>query len=265
MECWKSVPLQRIEMPCCICGKTVLKPPYIASISKFPTCSPACRQQVKPIFNPVTREKLATALKAKWASGTRTPMSPEGRAKAAQSLRKGYRDGLHKITHMTPELARLTRSRMNQETERRLADHLRELGMKKRGTRNPPGPSACGVENHKAKYWSFKAPGNIRVEGWNLNEIVRTHSDLFNPADLACKNSSGKCRATQGLRSLFQKPSKANGWQDAPSHWKGWVAVDKHSRYSAATIFRSSPEAIARAEHDVEMATGETRACAVHR
>lgn len=89
------------------------------------------------------------------------------------------------------------------------------------GVPKPPGPTGKGPDHLKAIYWQLKSPNQQMIEGWNLNELVRTNAHLFQPADLVWKGSD--CRATKGLRGLFEM---RNGELFRRS-WKGWAIGDR--------------------------------------
>ena len=87
----------------------------------------------------------------------------------------------------------------------------------------PPGPSAKGPDHWKAKYWIIKTPDNEIIHGWNLNELVRTHAELFDPADIVWRRSS--CKAVKGLLRLFEM--KKDGSGPRTLSWKGWMIGDR--------------------------------------
>lgn len=100
------------------------------------------------------------------------------------------------------------------ETNRRIGDEAI-------GIPNPPGPSAKGPENMFSKYWQLRTPNMNMIEGWNLNELIRTHAHLFSPSDLNWKGPN--CRASRGLRNLFViKDGKPKA-----KFWKGWTIGDR--------------------------------------
>src|SRR3990172_7078364 len=97
------------------------------------------------------------------------------------------------------------------------------------GVPMPPGPGAKGPDHWKAKYWIFKAPNQQIIQGWNLNELVRENAHLFDKRDVVWYGKSKcKCRATKGLRSLFEMRKDCTGAEIRKTHfWKGWTIGDR--------------------------------------
>ncbi len=72
--------------------------------------------------------------------------------------------------------------------------------------------------NKAARFFSLRAPNNVIYEGRNLSHFIRTHPELFDPADLVPYNSrEPRCRATGGLLSLCPRRKVVQGT------WKGWT------------------------------------------
>ena len=165
-------------------------------------------------MTPEQKQKLSAALKAKWASGTRKPNPPETYAKSSATQLKGYAEGRLKAPRpWTPETAAKAAAARDQE---KLRAHCSRVGKAKAGKDNPPGPSAKGPDNMWATYWELHGPNGELLRGMNLSELVRQNAHLFDAKDLNW-NRAQSCRATKGLRQLFQtrRPAKS---------WKGWTA-----------------------------------------
>jgi hypothetical protein len=88
-----------------------------------------------------------------------------------------------------------------------------------------PGEENTGARNSKnpdhalAHYWEFIGPNGERLEGFNLNHLVRNNVDLFDPADVMF-DVKGCCNARAGLQRLFQtnKLGRRVAYQ-----YKGWT------------------------------------------
>jgi hypothetical protein len=74
-------------------------------------------------------------------------------------------------------------------------------------------------DHFAGKYWEFIGPHGLRMEGFNLHELVREHAAYFSPEDLEWDNND-YCAATAGLRTLFSL--HADGRRKLQS-WKGWT------------------------------------------
>jgi hypothetical protein len=165
------------------------------------------------------KKKCSQSLKAKWASGTRKPCSPDVGRKISDTLKRLYREG--KITSLmvgrklSPEEARRMASFVKPENRARA---LRALAEAKRGTPNPPGPSGAGINNWNAKFWRFRTPAGVLVEGRNLRVLIEENARLFDPEDLIPRTKT-RNRAYSGLAGLCQQ--SPNG----PTSWKGWTPV----------------------------------------
>jgi hypothetical protein len=173
-------------------------------------------------MTPEAREKLSRSLKAKWASGTRKPNPPETYVKASATHKKAFAEGRRVPVGMTSEQARERRSKYDRG---KMMKVNRRVGDKKIGVPNPPGPSAKGPDHWKARYWILRSPDRRIIQGWNLSEIIRKNSHLFDEDDVRWYGKSQtKCRASKGLRSLFEM--KKDGSGPKANSWKGWVAMD---------------------------------------
>jgi len=171
----------------------------------------------------VTKKKISEAQKRKWESGTRKP-NPEGYGeKISQKLKQAHAEGrMHVITHEAAMKGLAARD-MN-----KVIEALKRSAKARIGVPMPPGPSAKGVDHHKARYWIIQNVAlGVTLEGLNLNELVRENSMLFNETDLNW-NGGYVCRATKGIRNLFGI-RKSTGRPSALS-WKGWMPVDVKSR-----------------------------------
>lgn len=161
-------------------------------------------------------KKLSKSLKEKWASGTRKP-NPKGYGeKISKKLKQAHKEGrMHVITHDAAMKGLANRDPEN------IKKANQKLAKARVGKPMPSGPSSATPEHHKSKYWAVynKALG-VKLEGKNLNHIIRENEHFFSPED-TCWNKSC-CRASRGLGSLF-KIDKRTG--KAPGSWKGWIAV----------------------------------------
>lgn len=174
-------------------------------------------------MTPEGRKKLSAALKKKWASGTRKLNHPETRKKQSLAMRKAIDEGRYSPRVFTQEdrtKAALTR---NSKTEHEKKLVGARISAANTGKEMPPGPSAKGPDHWKAKYWILKTPGQEIIHGWNLNELVRTHAELFDPADIVWRRSS--CKAVKGLLRLFEM--KKDGSGPRTLSWKGWMIGDR--------------------------------------
>jgi hypothetical protein len=166
----------------------------------------------------VTKRKLSASLKRKWASGTRIPNPESYGDKISAALKIAHAEGRGYV--IKPEHAKLGHAHVDKE---KLAAMLRLRAKARIGTLNPPGLSGRGPAHHKSRYWIIQNVAlGVTLEGLNLNHLVRENSQHFNDDDLNWKK--GMCRASQGLRHLFQKPTSTG--KPAPHSWKGWTAVD---------------------------------------
>lgn len=165
-------------------------------------------------MTPETKQKIAAALKAKWASGTRKKNPPETYIKSSATQLQGHADGRLKAPRpWTSETATKAAAARDQTA---LRAQCSRVGKAKLGKDNPPGPSAKGPDHMLALYWELHGPNGEVLRGMNLSELVRQNAHLFDAKDLKWTRAQS-CRATKGLRQLFErrKPAKS---------WKGWTA-----------------------------------------
>ena len=171
-------------------------------------------------MTPEVRKKLSDALKAKWASGTRKKNPPEAYVKASATHKALYASGARKPPGLTSEQARERQAMYPRE---KMMEVNRRVGEMQKGVPNPPGPSSATPDNWAAKYWILKAPTQEILEGKNLNYLVRTNAHLFIAGDLVWVK--GQCRATKGLRGLFDMKKDGSGPKNLS--WKGWMIGDR--------------------------------------
>lgn len=82
-----------------------------------------------------------------------------------------------------------------------------------------------GPDHFAGKYWELIGPDGVRLEGFNLNELVRTSEYLFAPQDLHWGTTG--CNASICLRLLFGlHPDGSRKLQS----WKGWSIGAKMER-----------------------------------
>jgi len=169
-----------------------------------------------------TKDKISAALKKKWASGTRKINPRSGIDQAAETRRQMMADGRMRKRVTTPEQGREYVAKRDYD---KMVEINRRIAKGKIGVPMKSPLSAMGEDHHKACYWMIHHKGQgVTLEGKNLNELVRHHSHLFDAADL---NWNGKysCRASKGLRSLFEM-NKQTG-QPRTTSWKGWTVGDR--------------------------------------
>jgi hypothetical protein len=166
-----------------------------------------------------TRIKISEAQKRKWASGTRKPNPDRYGDKISAKLKIAHSEGrLHAPSYETSMKGLAARDIS------KVSEAARRVAKMNIGTTMPPGPGAKGPEHHKARYWIIKNTGlGVILEGWNLNDLVRKNHQYFEDGDLNW-NGTPRCRATKGLRRLFEI-RKSTGRPNALS-WKGWRPVD---------------------------------------
>lgn len=130
------------------------------------------------------------------------------------------------IAHKFDEKSRhLAREALKLHPEKMLEANKR-IGIAKRGCKNPPGPSAASPEHWGALYWKIRSPDRIIIEGWNLSDLIRKNSHMFNSEDIKWKKHS--CRAAAGIRNLYLTRKKSDGTlRFISSSWKGWTAINK--------------------------------------
>jgi hypothetical protein len=85
--------------------------------------------------------------------------------------------------------------------------------------------SAKSPTHHLSLYWELIGPDGVRLEGFNLQELVRKNEHLFQQDQLNWKRDG--CNATHGLYSLFLLDK--NGNRKAKSY-RGWTIGDKMTR-----------------------------------
>lgn len=183
-------------------------------------------------MTPEGKRNLSRSLRQKWKSGTRKPNPKSSHEKQRATILRLISEGKFRTRVFSEDdrkkaaIARESRPEEMKRAERAKA------AAKKIGVPNPPGPSAKGPDHWKSKYWVFKAPNQTIIKGWNLNEIVRQHSDLFHPSDLIWKGPD--CKASKGLRRLFEM--KKDGSMPRTLSWKGWTIGDRRDEESNAKV-----------------------------
>jgi hypothetical protein len=160
------------------------------------------------------KRKMSEAMKRRWASGTRKRNPPESWKKMGETFKKRYAEGKIRRRPVTSEEMRAMCAMRDRE---KMVAANRKIAEARRGTPNPPGPSARGPGHWKSKYWRLRTPAGVVLEGRNLNHLIRENAHLFAPEDIRWEKS--RCRASAGLAQLFQQ--RPNG----PTSWKGWTAV----------------------------------------
>lgn len=82
---------------------------------------------------------------------------------------------------------------------------------------------AKGPEHHLSKFWRLLSPNNVVIEGFNLNDIVRNNSHLFEEDDIKPnEHKPSQCRAVGCIAQLkyLTKEGKPRRHQ-----WKGWRLI----------------------------------------
>ena len=174
-------------------------------------------------MTPEQKTRLSEALRRKWASGTRKPTPKYAYEKASLTHKKQIKAGRKKYSFTSEtakEAVKLVDKEKQKEINRRIVKETR-LGIPM-----PHGPGAKGPDHWKSKYWILISPDKKRIEGWNLNEIVRNNAELFDESDLVWVRS--RCRASKGLRSLFEmKKDRRGNRVPTATWWKGWTIGDR--------------------------------------
>ena len=176
------------------------------------------------VLSEASRKKLSESLKAKWASGTRKPTPRSAYKKSSATLKKMVADGRLRVPQNTSEQCRAARAKADEE---KIANSLREMAKRRTGLPNPDGPSAKGEGHWHARYWELLSPDRITYRFINISEFIRTHEHLFAPEDLVWKKH--QCRASKGLRQLFQT-------KRAPLSWKGWRPIKRLDKNEARKL-----------------------------
>jgi hypothetical protein len=174
-------------------------------------------------LNDEQRARLSAALKKKWASGTRKKNPPETYVKASETQRARYAAGVAFTPLRGPRCKEIAAMGGGARTDKQIAQAI-ALGKAKRGKRNPPGPSARGVNNWKAKFWMLWTPDRNLICGPSLSEIVRQNAHLFDPKYLKMVGSVPY--AAKRLSDLFRL-HRRRGRRLVWDNWHGWRAVDK--------------------------------------
>ena len=166
-----------------------------------------------------TRKKISEAQKRKWASGTRKP-NPKGYGdKISASLKVAHAEGRAHVPSYEDSMKALKARDMD-----KVRDAAKRVAKMNIGKPMPLGRGGKCADHHKARYWIIKNTAlGVTLSGWNLNELIRNNAKYFDEHDLNW-NGGHKCRASKGLRGLFEI-RKSTGRPNALS-WKGWIPVD---------------------------------------
>ena len=141
--------------------------------------------------------------------------SEETRRKISAGLKRAYKKGLF------PDPVKATNFARKFVDKEKLREHCKKISKNNIGRPMPPGPSAKGIDHHKAKYWIVHNVAlGATLRGLNMSEIVADNPLYFDEYDLKNDKGSYSCRAANRLRSLFSV--RKNGKPVARS-WKGWT------------------------------------------
>lgn len=161
------------------------------------------------------RKAISESGKAVWASGSRKPETPEANIRRSETRKRLYATG--RISKPDPIHMRKVNAAIDRE---RQAEINRASGLRRVGSRMPPGAAGRGVEHWKAKYWEVVSPDRKMYRFVNLLDFVRENEWLFAPEDVVWKGP--RCRASSGLASMFGRKGK--------SQWKGWRPVKQEEK-----------------------------------
>lgn len=195
-------------------ARQAAEPQRIASLrrtiaSRTPEEREAIKAQQKARLSTVeARQKMSQA-------GTRSYNNPERRKKAQENMLK-------------------MRSRITKESYKITAAKNREhlLGT----TMELTGRRGANENHHRAKFYRFKSPKNVVIEGRNLALLIRNNEHLFDSIDLVMKARSAKhpgsvsCNAHKQLSRLGGKAGKV-------CSWKGWIILKKEENIHNDPIF----------------------------
>ena len=135
----------------------------------------------------------------------------------SEARKREWRDGRRKRGHSAESRLKISAALMNGYLSGRISfspttkHHRAMLSARRQGRAHA-----------LAKWWAFESPNGERIEGRNLNALVRENAALFDPADVVWTRKG--CKGEQGLRNLT-KPSRFNG--SLPTAWKGWKFIEK--------------------------------------
>lgn len=155
------------------------------------------------------------ALNAKRLAAQQTS---EARAKRKQSYdvwRANMTDAERQAELLKLEKGRKARTKESYQVVGE-ANRQRQLG-----THHPLHQKNAATENHfNAKYYRFRSPKNVIIEGKNLSLLIRKNVHMFPPETVVWKNKGHgmSCFADKGLRSLRAKHGKV-------CSWRGWTLV----------------------------------------
>jgi len=163
-------------------------------------------------------------MRKQWANGSRVKNSEATNKKVSDGLKRAYREG-RKIATITSESAKIARAARSQED---IVEANRKNGIARIGTEAKGMFNSKDENNHNAKFWVLKSPGQKIISGMNLHKLVRDNAHLFLHQDLVWDGSNG-CNATRCLRNLF----KLKNGKHVLNSWKGWMIGDKMDREEA--------------------------------
>lgn len=200
-----------------------MKPSWLATPEVEARRLARLRAAVSHPMSPDTKAKLRDALRAKWASGTRKPNSPDAYKKAAATYRNRVSAGKARRRTLTSEQAKQMGALVSHDNlvaaNRRSAAARIGKDMALVNRFGKPSRGAKSSLHWKGKWWEFERHDGAHIEGRNLNELIRRNSDMFLPSDVVWRKSW--CRASKGLGDLL------SGRPNGPQSWKGWYAVSK--------------------------------------
>lgn len=117
------------------------------------------------------------------------------------------RIGKHKIA-----IKKYVESNITEITERN-----RKLGKSLIGKKKKLGPNGAWKFNIHAVHWDLENENGLRMDGYNLANLIRENAEFFDPNDLVTAGS--QCNAYKRLCDLHQ--IKKDG-KPVRLSWKGW-------------------------------------------
>lgn len=90
----------------------------------------------------------------------------------------------------------------------------------------------AGPAHHKGVRWHLRSPTNVEHHFTNLREFIRTHPELFIPADTEIRQPRGYTRAYAGISMLRPTAGKAK----VPNTWKGWTWISYFEVFNNDTV-----------------------------
>jgi len=168
------------------------------------------------------RRRISSALKAKWASGTRKPQPREAYARmaATQKVMRANQGGAFKIRAKEKHLAGCRKGAAG-NLAARTPERLAALVARNKAATGIPaiGGNIATDANVKALRWVIRSPRNNTYAFTNLRHWARTHAYLFEDDRPGAKQRF-PIRIAHGISSLFS-PDGRHG------SYKGWTGISQ--------------------------------------